>query len=277
MNSSITYKELKKIVSWGIFNRKMKNNGCDTTELESHKITKAVHGGIYIGSPGKDIYYMFPYLTKEQMKEIAKIINEKFPKKPPENYSNVAAFIRFIYGQFEKQGILRSEKDFERMKKEKPDWSISREFLWYLFEELRKDNNYYGLTMLHEMEGHRCGDEALIYENKKKLEQMEINYWLCIEFAKKCDSYKHLFSIDYWAGEYFKKFGDEKKALEHYKKAIINSKKYYYKYFPNGEQYYKERLLKSLWLFKKEDNKFYNKYKKIKFLGINYEKYIRFL
>ena len=57
----------------------------------------------------------------EQIEEVVGLVEEKFPKVAPGNHVNLGACIRFIYGQFEKQGILRSEKDFERMKKEKLD------------------------------------------------------------------------------------------------------------------------------------------------------------
>ena len=261
-----------EIASWGIFSMKMKKKSVSDKRLKKCKsIKNAIYNGIYVGSPGKDIYLMLPYLCKEQMKEIAVIMKDNFPKIPPRTYVNISACIRFIYGQFEKQGTLRSEKDFKRMREKKLDWTLSREFIWFLFEELRKDNNYYGLSMLHEMEGHRLGDESLIYKDEKKFKQMEQNYFLCIEFAKRSNSYKHLFSIYYWAGEYSKKFGEEKKAIKYFKKVIINADKYYHKYFPNGEQYYKGRFLKSLKYIKKRDKnwkEFYQKYKQeIKWLN----------
>ncbi len=244
---------------------KMKGNSVSDKRLKKcNPIKGAIYNGIYVGSPGRDIYFMLPYLDRNQMKEISIIMKNNFPKKPPKTYVNISACIRFIYGQFDKQGILRSEKDFKRMKRNKPDWTFSREFIWFLFEELRKDNNFYGLSMLHEMEGHRLGDEALIYKDKKKLKHMECNYFLCVEFAYKCNSYKHLFSTYYWAGEYFAKFGDTKNAVKYFKLAISNAEKYYYKYFPNGERYYKIRFKKAI--------RYINVLK-----GKNNEKYIGFL
>jgi len=207
---------------------------------------------------------MLPYLNKNELKETAILLGKQFPIIPPGNHGNVSACIRFIYGQFDKQGTLRSDQDFERMKNEKPDWTLSREFIWFLFEELRKNNNYYGLCMIHEMEGHRLGDESLINNDKNKLNIMEQNYFLCIEFAKKCNSWKHLFSVYYWAGEYFKKFGDEEKAIKYFKKSILNAEEYYYKYFPNGDQYYSKRLLQSFIYIKNNDKQWKNFYKKSK-------------
>jgi len=206
------------------------------------KIDNAMYGGIYTGSPGRDIYFMLPYLNAQQMEEVAEKLSDKFLKNPPKGYANTAACIRFLYGQFEKQGVLRSEEDFKRMKREKQDWSFSRKFIKLLEKDLKKNNNYFGLSMIYEMEGHRLGDEAIIYKDRNKLEEMENIYNKCVSCAKKCKGYKHMFSIYYWASEYFHKFGDINKSLEYSKLSIINADKYYHKYFPRGEIYYKERL-----------------------------------
>lgn len=249
----ITYEQLKKIVSWGIFNRPIKGNGCDTSDIDHLKIEGAVYGGIYVGSPGKDIYLMLPYMSDERMKKIVVILSDNFNKKIPISYGNVAACIRFIYGQFEKQGILKSDKDFDRMKKEKIDWTLSRKFLNFLKKELEIRHNYYGLSMIYEMEGHRLGDEAVINNDNKKLNKMERIYNKSVDFAYKCKNYKHRFSVFYWAGEYFSKFGDVENAIKYFKFAVINAGKYYHKYFPNGEQYYSVRLKKSLKYIKKNN------------------------
>jgi hypothetical protein len=219
------------------------------------KIENAMYGGIYIGSPGRDIYYMLPYLSDEQMNEVVIKLSEKFPETPPKTYANVAACIRFIYGQFEKQGSLRSEKDFERMKKEKLDWELSRKFLKLLKGKFKKNNNFYGLSMLCEMEAHRLGDEAILNKDKDKLEEMERIYNKSVKYAQKCKSCKHMFSIYYWAAEYFKKFPEKKKAVEYYKLSIVNANKYYRKYFFEGDQYYSSRLLNSLSYICKKDKK----------------------
>ncbi len=257
----ITYKQLLEIVSWGIFSMKMKRNSVSDKRLKKCvPIKGAIYNGIYVGSPGKDIYFMLPYMDKGQMREVAVLLSKSFPSIPPKSYGNISACIRFIYGQFEKQGVLKSEKDFKRMEEEKLDWTLPREFMWFLFEEFRENKNYYGLSMLHEMEGHRLGDEALIYKDKKKLKEMEQNYFLCIEFAKKCKGYKHLFSIYYWEAGYFKKFGNINKAISYFKLSILNAEKYYYKYFPNGDQYYSKRLLNAFQFVKENDSKNWKKF-----------------
>ena len=250
-NSHISYKELLEIVSWGIFSMDMiggvqvKNIDDKLGKCKSKNIKNAMHLGVYIGSPGKDIYMMLPYLNDDQMTEVAIKLSNQFPKKIPRNYGNIAACIRFIYGQFEKQGALRSKKDFKRMKNEKPEWSLSRFFLKLLYKELEKNNNYYGLSMLCEMEAHRLGDEAMLNSSSKKIEEMEKMYLKTIKYAKKCNSYKHLFSMHYWASEYFREFGDIDKSVKYCKLSIKNATKYYRKYFNNGEGYYSKRFRKS--------------------------------
>ena len=102
---------------------------------------------------------------------------------------------------------------------------------------------------------------------RHKLEEMEDIYNKCVSCAKKCKGYKLMFSIYYWASEYFHKFGDIDKSLEYSKLSLINAEKYYHKYFPNGEKYYSKRL-GDLLGYIKDDNKkdwkiFNKKYKSI--------------
>ncbi len=265
--SHISYNQLLEIISWGVFSMKMKGKSVSDKKLSDYnRIEGAMYGGIYTGSPGRDIYFMLPYLSDTQMAEAALKLADKFLTKPPDNYVNVAALVRFIYGQFEKQGILRSEKDFERMKKEKLEWFLSRKFLGLLKKELKNRNNNYGLSMIYEMEGHRLGDEAVISYDKNKLKKMEDNYLKCVRCAIKCKGHKHMFSIYYWAYKYFKEFGDIENAVKYGKLSIKNSKKYYYKYFPNGENYYSSRLKKTFSYIEQNDvrnkDNFTNKYKK---------------
>jgi hypothetical protein len=259
----ISYKLLLEVTSWGIFAMKMKGKSVSDERIKKLcKVKNAVYGGIYVGSPGKDIYLMLPYLSDKQMKEVVLIMVQNFPKIPPRTYVNIAACIRFIYGQFEKQGILKSNKDFERMKNEKLDWILSRKFLKMLEMEFKKNNNYYGLDILCEMEAHRLGDEAVIKRDEKILKNMEEKYNKSVKYANKCKSYKHMFSIYYWMGEYFKKFGKIEKAVKYFKLSIANASKYYCKYFPQGEQYYSKRLSDSFKYIKDNDKIDYKEFSK---------------
>jgi len=238
----ITYEQLMEIISWGIFTREVKNNQCNCNDLKP--IKDAIYEGIYIGSPGRDIYYMLPYLSDEQIISVAKSLSGKFPIFYPNTNAQYSACIRFIYGQFEKQGVLRSDRDFKRMKEEKIEWELSRSFLNILKKEFKKDDKIYGLTILCEMEAHRLGDEAVINKDLGKLNKMEKMYLEAMRYSDQCKSFKHMFSLSYWASQYFKKFGNNKKMIEYSRISLLMSTKYYHKYFPNGDIYYSCRLRK---------------------------------
>lgn len=256
MSSHISYKELLDIVSWGVCFMPMKGNSVNDRRLDRiEKIDNAAHKGVYVGSPGKDIFFMLPHLNDKQLSVVAHSLCRQFPKKPPKVYANIAACLRFIYGQFEKQGSLRSEKDFDRMKNNMPDWSLSRKFIGLMEDEFSKDKNYYGLSMIYEMEGHRLGDEAVLFNDSSQIDKMENVYNKCVKYAYKCKNYKHLFSIPYWAYEYFKKFGDKKRAVKYGELAIKNARKHYLKYFPKGEKYYSKRLSDAFFYIKDDCEK----------------------
>lgn len=243
----------------------MNKNSIFDKRVERYKlrcINNAVHKGIYVGSPGKDIYMILPFLSLSQLEEVAIKFSQQFPRTSIKKNVNVAACIRFIYGQFEKQGILRSKNDFERMKNEKINWDLPRKFLKLVYKELYKSNNYYGLTILCEIEGHRLGDEAVINEDKNKLSEMENKYNKCVKFAHKCKSCKHMFTPYYWASRYFVKFGDVDKAVEYAKLAIQNGIKYYREYWPNGDTYYSKRLKVVFSYIKTNDKEYGREFKK---------------
>ncbi len=212
----LTYDKLLKITSYGIFAMNFKGTSVNDRRLKKCKrIKDAMHEGIYTGSPGKDIYYMLPYLNENQMDEIARKLEKKFPKTPPGNHVNVGALVRFIYGQFEKKGILRSDEDFERMKKEKLDWELSSKFVDLLYDKLEKNMNYYGMAILCEMKAHRLGDKAVLEKDNNKLLKMEKLYEQAVINAGKCKSYKHLFTPYYWAFRYFEKIKCKDNAIKY--------------------------------------------------------------
>ncbi len=261
--SRVTYEELLKLTSYGIFSMNFKGISVKDERLNyCEPIKNAAYNGVYTGSPGRDIYYMLPYLDSEQMEEIAEMVVEKFPKTPPGNHVNVGAFVRFIYGQFEKQGILRSDKDFERMKNEELNWIKSREFVKLLWDKLEDIDNFYGLSILCEMSAHRLGDESVINRDQEILDRMEHLYNMSVEYAVKCKSYKQMFTPYYWAFRYFGKFGDETKALFYAYLTIEQAEKY----CPDARKGYFSKLSDCMKYIQKYDkktwSKFYKKYRK---------------
>jgi hypothetical protein len=251
----IKFETLIDLVSRGVPKKQVK--GIQLRDCEGFKsIPGAMHNGLYIGSPGKDIFLMLPYLSDKQMEDVSDLLSGEFPYDPPSNHVNTAACIRFIYGQFEKQGTLRSDKDFKRMKKDIPDWTLPRKFISMLKNNFKEKENYYGLSILAEMEGHRLGDEYRIYKDIKYLKNMELEYVESVNYAYKCKSYKQMFTPYFWAAMYFIKCKNREKALKYCKLTIDNAEKY----CPDSRPSYVDKLFKCLDYIRKKDKKKWSKY-----------------
>jgi len=231
---------------------------CDEriNDYKKTPIKGAYCNGIYIGSPGMDIYYMLPYLTDEQMNEIADLVVFEFPMKPPGNHVNVAAFIRFLYGNKSKQGVLRS--GFENKEYADVDWRLSREFIKILFDKLEKNANYYGMSILCEMNAHRLGDEAVLDSNTGKLVEMEKLYCDAVKFAYECKSYKQMFTPYYWCFKYFKRCKNVNKALRYAYKTVSNAEKF----CPDSRASYVEKVSECMRYIKRRDKNMWKKLNK---------------
>ncbi len=181
----------------------------------------AFNGGDYLGRPGKDVFFALPDLTDEQMEKLADVLSDQYPFISPNNHVGYAGCIRYIYGQFEKQGILRSDEDLKRMKKEGVEWDISRKFMLILKDKFHEKKNYYGLCLYYEMEAHRLGDEGFLNRDKDKIKEMEKYYQESVRYAIKCKSIKQMFTPYYWACMYFAKLKDHEKGEYYGEKTMI--------------------------------------------------------
>jgi hypothetical protein len=204
--SNITFDQLLQLCSKKIMAKVPKKRG---------PMKEAFYGGDYLGTPGKDIYFFLPKLTSEQFDILIDKHSDQYPYEPPNNHVGYAACIRYIYGQFEKQGTLRSEEDKKRMLREEVDWGLSRKFMCALKDKFEKKNNHYGLCIYYEMEAHRVADEVTLCASDKE-ERKQYMYHLYMQsyqHAKKCNSIKQLFTPFYWAAMYYADFGDHMDAL----------------------------------------------------------------
>jgi len=261
--SHITYEQLLEVSSWGIFAMNIKGTQVHDDRLKEcikKSIRDAIYNGIYIGSPGRDIYYMLPYLLDDQLVEVVSMVESRFPKTPPENHVNVGAFIRFIYGQFEKQGSLKNDAAFQEMKNNTPEWDLSRRFIRLLYEALKHSNNSYGMSIMDEMNAHRMGDEALLNNDKNKLKAMEEMYNNSVQNAYKCKSYKQMFTPYYWLAMYLIKFGDVKNAIKYSKLTLKNAEKY----CPDARASYVDKLCHCLKYLKNNDHTYFKSFCKNK-------------
>jgi hypothetical protein len=242
--SNLSYDQLIELMSWGICSKKPEGRG---------PMDAAFNGGKYLGGPGKDIYFFLPKATEEQLSSLSKKVVEMFPTVAPGNHVGPAACIRYIYGQFERKGILRSNEDFERMRNEDLDsnWRLPRHFMQMVENEFVAINHNYGLCIHFEMKAHRIGDEAVINKDQVKLDEMESTYLKSVHYAYECSSFKQMFSPYYWASRYFMKFGDKKKALEFSYICIKQAEKH----CPDARGTYVKRLVDCITYIKKYDPK----------------------
>ena len=220
----------------------------------------AFNGGDYLGAPGKDIFFYLPKLTPEQFDIIVEKHSEQYPRKPPGTHVGTAACIRYIYGQFEKQGVLRSKRDRKRMQNDrgKIDWSLPRKFISALQTKFREKEHYYGLTITYEMEGHRLGDEAVLYKDYVKLDAMEAVYVESVRYAHKCNSYKQMFTPYYWAAMYFILMKDRNKALHYCRTTIIQAERH----CPDARASYVEKLIDCAQYLKSDNKKEWQRWRK---------------
>jgi len=192
----------------------------------SGNIKGAFNGGDYLGRPGKDIFFALPKLSENQFNRVVEQLSLQFPHDPPNNHVGYAGCIRYIYGQFEKQGILRSEEDLKRMSGEDIDWNLPRKFMYSLRDRFEEQKNYYGLCLFYEMEAHRLGDEAFLNNNAGKKTEMESYYLKSVENAYKCNSLKQMFTPQFWCFKYYARIGDHDRALKYVLKTLEQMEKH---------------------------------------------------
>lgn len=188
------------------------------------------NGGNYLGAPGREIFFCLPELDEHQWDELAEKHAKQWPTpkegqpyKTPGNHVGFAACIRYIYGQFEKQGIMRSKEDKKRMQRDGVDWTLPQKFIDTLREKFVANGCDYGMCITYEMEAHRIGDSAILagrgVERAKLLDKMAWTYIQSVKHAEKCNSYKQYFTPHYWAAKYFMEADDER-AKDYSVKAI---------------------------------------------------------
>ena len=221
------------------------------------KYDGALKGANYLGNPGKDIYFWLQSQpVKEEIKVVATQLSKHFPSSPPHNPIEYGACIRYIYGMFEKQGVLRSKNDKKRMIKEQQSWEQSESFVRYLCESLKSNNNYFGLALLSEQIAHRLGDKAVMKNDISFLDEMEKQYRLAYKYAMSCNSKKHLMTSYYWAGRYFAEMGQKDRAIQFYRKAVKAANQY----CPDARKSLRDKIVDELKYLKKHDPDFNNFY-----------------
>jgi len=239
-----TYNQLLEMIDRGI----MKKIG----KKPKHKpFSFGFRGGLYLGAPGKDIFFVMPSLSEKQFVYIAHRLAKAFPRKPPGNHEHLAACIRYIYGCFEKQGCLRSKEDKTRMIDENPDWELHMKFMIEINSWFKQNRHTYGRVLHHEMLGHRYGDKAIIERNKSYLAKMINHYENAQRLALKCKSWKHTYTPFYWAAYYYYEMKEKEQCIKYHKLNL----QFMEKHCPDARPGYRDKAKTSIVQLKKNMNK----------------------
>ena len=204
----------------------------------------------YLGNPGKDLFFWIETVPPaEQIDKIAQVLADKFPRTPPHNPIQYGACVRYIYGMFEKQGVLRSKADKKRMIKEQQSWDSSEPFITSLYNCLEYIKSYFGLALLCEQIAHRLGDKSIMKNDLAFLVPMEQYYEKAYKYALKCMSKKHLMTTYHWASMYFIEAKQTDKAITYCRKAVKAANAY----CPDARQSLRDKIVDNIKYLKSND------------------------
>ncbi len=232
----LKYKQVMELVPLGIGPAKYKG---------------AFRDADYLGNPGKDLFFWIDQTSPPEtdMKSVASLLSNQFPSSPPHNPIQYGACVRYIYGCFEKQGILRSKSDKKRMVSQKQEWEQPSIFISHLFESLESNKNNFGLALLSEQMAHRYGDRYVIDKDRSSLPLMEEYYRKSYEYALACGSKKHLMTTFYWEGRYWAEINNKEKAIHYYRQAVKAANRF----CPDARQSLREKIMDEFKYLSKHD------------------------
>jgi hypothetical protein len=180
-------------MSRGIVSRK----GGDINKTTLSSIEYAIDGGIYMGCPGKEIYYSLPFFNLEEKDQLIVLILNAFPMGTGRSV-HLSLFWRYLYGMFDKWGCLNDREDVLGKFKNSPvDWSLYFDFV-ERFLSAAEGKNPYAYIIASEMYAHRLGDQYLINQKKVYFKQMIEMYDKTISLSTQLSVAKNSFSAPYW-------------------------------------------------------------------------------
>ncbi len=219
------------------------------------RVKGAFRSGAYLGCPGKDIYFALYHMSDEQENQVVSALADVIPVAPPGNYEHVAACFRYIYGCFDKQGCLLSNK--HRKMIATFTWDEQDKFVGKLEAKLQEINNSFGLLALYEMKAHRLGDKAITTNNlplmKNMIECYEKSVAYIPDLKSKYKGYSYRHTPYFWCACYLERYNKAKavnyhiKSLRHLEKYCKEVKKDYRKKVAHSVLYIKKHTKPRKW------------------------------
>ena len=178
-------------------------------------------------------YLLSNDVSREDLYEIAKAFTQQIPPKHRGSHSHFALCLRNFFGAPD-CGIFN-----QHFNTQINQWSKIFEFTEVLIEEFIKQNNFYALSLLYEIVGHRYGDMFLTGDAESEARMIN-SYHIAAFYGLRNESAKHIATPYYWAATYFFSKRDipqyEEQSLSYYKKYIELIDTYNIPDLPPGEQ-----------------------------------------
>lgn len=208
----MSFDELTQLIQLGI----QPDNKCNS------RIESAFRKGAYLGCPGKDIHFaLMMYMSTEQEDALAELLSVVITHKPTSSSEHLLACFRYIYGCFDKQGVLLSKHNKKIISQF--DWDRYKRFVNKLQNNLEAIDNVYGLMLLHEMQGHRTGDEMVVNNNADMMSKVICHYEKSMSYlpivTNRFSYYVYHQTPYYWCARYLE-YANKQKAVEYYVKNI---------------------------------------------------------
>lgn len=197
----MTFEELKYICERGVISRK-----CSLPALSF-----AFESGLYLGCPGKDVYYFIEEHAAELepgtelRNKLVYLISKIIPAKPPSRTVQFTSCFRYMYGCFCKQGIFNRDNR-NLLSAKGVYWKLHSSILDEVYTVFKDNNNYYGQVLFLEMSAHRLGDAACTTKDEPIFLECLSRYEEAHKLSCKHKFKKNAFSTLFWAMQYCHKY-----------------------------------------------------------------------
>ena len=158
----------------------------------------AIEDGMYMGCPGKEIFFSMSKLSVEDREKLVDPIISLFPRSLNSRSVHYSLFWRYFYGVFDKRGLLNKKKDNTIQVS-----SLWNDYFFYADHIMSCfPPSHYGYVVALEMKAHRVGDLFLLTKEDKYKKQMLDMYDEVYRLSPVVGAKKNAFSSMFWCSVY---------------------------------------------------------------------------
>lgn len=183
---------------------------------------RAIDNGLYMGCPGKEIFYGLACLKNVELDRLAQSVAKVLPATYPGRGVHLSVFLRYVYGCFDKQGCLHTESQTNQWRHEKKNWELPDKFINLVMQHCIAAKKTYGYLMCLEMRGHRIGDQMILTGDTSNLDLMLFHYRKASKLARKIHANKNTFSPYFWGMRYLSALKQDKQIIIEWAVSFFN-------------------------------------------------------